>query len=128
MRRASILNEAVAMVLVFMLLVKAFVPQGYMPDMAALQDGIFKMTICTASGLEKKLLSDLTSTPPAKTRHAGPDFCPFGWSPHAMATTLSLFLLPEIFSVPEVFLAFQELFLSKPRHTLASPRAPPAIH
>lgn len=124
-RRATFLMEGVAMLVMLMVLVKGLVPVGYMPDMAALQKGVVKMTICTAFGFEELLVDGADKSSPAKSKHGASDICPFGWAPHAVTTAISVFLIPDIFLIPERFLAFQELFLSKPQHTLASPRAPP---
>lgn len=123
LRRSTFLMEAMAMLVMLMVLVKGFIPAGYMPDMGALQNGIIKITICTASGFEQKVIDEQGT--PASKHQAGADFCPFGWSPHAVATPLALFFIPNQFSAPEHLLAFKELFLSKPYHALASPRAPP---
>ncbi|MDX1922453.1 MAG: DUF2946 family protein [Alphaproteobacteria bacterium] len=126
MRRATFINEGIAMLVMLMVLLKGFIPVGYMPDMEALQKGVVKITICTASGFEEKLVDSVDKTAPAKSHHATSDFCPFGWAPHAVTAPISVFLIPEIFLVPERLIAFQKLFLSKPHHTVASPRAPPA--
>lgn len=115
------------MLVLFMVLLKGFVPQGYMPDMDALKKGIVSITICTASGFEEKLVdgSFIGKASPTTHHKAASDFCPFGWTPHAVVSQLSLFFLPELFSVPASLLALQELFLRKTSHSLASPRAPP---
>lgn len=126
LRGATFLNEGIAMLVMLMVLVKGFIPAGYMPDMQALQNGIIKITICTASGYAEKLVDGSDKSAPSKSQHMASDFCPFGWAPHAVAAPASVFVLPELFLVPEHLLAFQELFLSKPYHALASPRAPPA--
>jgi hypothetical protein len=42
--------------LILALLLRASIPAGYMPDMQALQDGMLRMVICTASGPQELLM------------------------------------------------------------------------
>lgn len=127
LRNAQILRKGIAALLVFFVLLKGLIPVGYMPDMKALQDGVVKITICTAYGSQQIVVDEQGKAPDSKQQHhnAKSDFCPFGWMPHVALQVFTPFLLPSIFIAPQSLLAFQELFLSEPRHTLAEARAPP---
>ena len=66
-----------------LLLLRAVIPAGYMPDLGALRDGRLEITLCTADGLrtvsQPARSSETTGEAPADGPLAAtPDDCPFG--------------------------------------------------
>jgi hypothetical protein len=109
-------------------LFKALIPTGYMPDMQALQKGLFQITICTAYGAQH-ITVDETGQPASPVPHenAKSDFCPYGWAPQAALFTF----IPQIFS-SVLFAAierfvFEQRFIAAHRYSSSQPRAPPAF-
>ncbi|MEJ0063835.1 MAG: DUF2946 family protein [Alphaproteobacteria bacterium] len=129
--RSALLNRPLIYLLGALLLLKAAMPLGFMPDMAALRQGIVKITICSAYGAQQIYVDqDLNKTDPKKDggEHQAEkhfQFCPFekasSFAPPAMAA---------LFAVPFLFLYFKRRHEpdSRLRHehvTAAWPRAPP---
>lgn len=68
----------VARVLTFAFVLHAFVPQGFVPDLASLRDGRFEIVICTGNGLQT-LQVDADGQPiKSIPSDPSPDSCPFG--------------------------------------------------
>ncbi|MGE3623778.1 MAG: DUF2946 family protein [Bdellovibrionales bacterium] len=95
--RAMLLNRSFIAFLGFVLLMKLLVPAGFMPDMAALSQGSFKITICSASGARQIFVDETGKEAGQKSHHertgkTGHDVCSFGASPQAaLAPVLSVF-------------------------------------
>lgn len=138
MRRGGISRSLLALFIALALLVRAFIPAGYMPDMKALQDGVFRITICTASGSDI-ITVDRNNQPvsaddasgsangAAPSMKGGSSFCAFGSLPQIALLALAFFLLfGTARKRPPSGLQRAQLFI--PRHglSLAQPRGPPA--
>jgi hypothetical protein len=117
----------------FTLLFKVLVPVGFMPDMAALQHGIYKLTICTGSGA-KEITVDQNQKPidagqkdsGHKTGKSGNTFCPFagihGGAIPVLILALALSLLwRQLRFKPQAFV------LQSVGRVSMWPRAPPAF-
>lgn len=56
--RRSNVRQWVVHVLLLALMLRVIVPAGYMPDFSAASDGMFKVVICTANGMQTVSLDE----------------------------------------------------------------------
>jgi hypothetical protein len=59
---------------------RALIPVGYMPDMNALQKGVFTLTICTSQGAQN-IIADEDGQPVQKHQAKQDGTCLYGWAP-----------------------------------------------
>lgn len=111
--------------LLFAFVVRALVPVGFMPDLAAARDGTFKIVICTSNGLavlgvdENGNPTDVSPNNGPITKHTG-DPCVFsGMTPFALGADVAALTVPLAYAAPAV----------SPRSGFALPpvRAGPAL-
>jgi len=109
-------------------LFRAFIPTGYMPDMQALEKGVFKITICTMDGTQS-IFADKDGQPlePHQQKKQSDSFCPFGWACKLAVKELiaQSFVLSFIAALPQF--AFQEFFVARILFSSAQSRAPPVL-
>ena len=127
-------NRLITWLLCLVLAFKMLVPAGFMPDLGALQHGVYKITICSGDGTRsilvnqdnKKIDDSQQDNSGHKTEKSGSLFCPFAGM-HAsglpiLAVLLSLLLLwRQARYVPE------RKASRSVRLTSAWARAPPAV-
>jgi hypothetical protein len=114
--------------LLFVFLFRTIIPPGYMPDLEALKQGLFKVSICTAQGAAT-LLVGAKDLPQGESsgKKQQTEVCPYLLSGTAFLLALSA---PEFFSHPFLPLthAFQRanVIPAVKHYGNASPRSPPA--
>lgn len=65
-----VLRRWVASLLLLSFFVRAIIPTGYMPDLSAASEGVFKVVICTAAGAKTLALED-SGAPPLPGQQGG---------------------------------------------------------
>lgn len=109
---------------------RALIPAGYMPDLAHLGDGGFKVVLCTADGLRTVILDgEGRPVEPEKRKSGAGDECPFG------ATASKAFLAAEPtrpIAIPPhggsaIFTRYDLALLPPAQGPPLGSRAPPAI-
>lgn len=75
-RQATFLKTGMAALLVLLVVLRALIPAGYMPDMQALEKGKLAITICTGDGMKDVLVDGPSGPPPAHEKGKN-FFCPF---------------------------------------------------
>jgi hypothetical protein len=114
--------------LLFAILFRTIIPPGYMPDLEALKQGLFQISICTAQGAANLLVGakDLPQGEPSGEKQQA-EACPYLLSGSAFLLALSA---PEFFSqsfLPLMHSIQRASVISTARHFgNASPRSPPA--
>lgn len=72
--------------LLLALVLRGFVPPGYMPDPRGRDDGRIALTLCTSAGTVSTVLLSLTDKRDDTSRHGGPSAsgldCPYGLLAH----------------------------------------------
>jgi hypothetical protein len=114
--------------LLFAILFRTIIPPGYMPDLEALKQGLFKVSICTAQGEATLLVSakDLPQGEPSGKKHQA-EICPYLLVGAAFLLALNT---PEFFT--QLYLPLTHAFQrantipAAKHYGNASPRAPPA--
>ncbi len=111
------------------LFLRALVPAGFMPDLGALADGAYPITICSG-GFEKTILLDKDGNPvdqPAP--HASESPCVFAAVVSLALPLLAAILLPLLALAPLArWVPSSSAPTPFPRPPgLAGPRAPPAL-
>jgi hypothetical protein len=120
-------RQRFALFMALLLMLRAVIPVGYMPDMAALQKGELKLQICSGMGVKTITLPQDDAPQP---KHDGKEklaHCPFGAAP-------SLAVLPEAAVIAA--LVWQASLATTPilavpekrdGNPAARPRAPPTF-
>jgi len=125
-------NPFIAALLCLVLLVRVVVPAGFMPDMDALQHGVFKITICSGYGHKEIMVDDHQKQVDGSGKETGhktsktiTTLCPFAGITGAA--------LPVLFSALALALFWRELLFRPQSNILRSitsstawPRGPPA--
>ena len=125
-------HRLIAGVLCFVLLFKMLVPAGFMPDMNALQHGVYKITICSADGAKNiwvdkdQQSGDGKAAPAHKTGKMGGAFCPFAGVNASIIPVVALILTMLLLWRRSRY-AFAADPLSSFSTTSSWPRAPPAL-
>lgn len=89
--------------LCFALFLKVVVPVGFMPDLDALQQGVFKITICSSYGAQEILVDKNLKEIGKAGQHnnngkQNHDVCPFGAAPQAaLVFALIIFALTSFY-------------------------------
>ncbi|HVY12086.1 MAG TPA: DUF2946 family protein [Alphaproteobacteria bacterium] len=105
-------------------LLQAFIPLGYMPDVAALQKGVFKITICTMQGAQPLALGKDEAPPPNHKKQAD-NFCPYGGSPKLAVNGFTPQLFASAFTFVQPPPIVHEFFVPRIFSSSAQARAPP---
>ena len=129
--RSNWLRRCCAWLVLLAILVKAFIPMGYMPDMKALEKGVLQIIICTANGFEAINVTSPQTNPdksnPSNAPHKSKaDVCPYGAAPLQALIAPPVQLLQNIFLPVLIFQIFQERLISHAFFSPAQPRAPPS--
>jgi hypothetical protein len=117
-----------AALVLFAYLFKAIIPVGYMPDLKGLEEGSFKITICTAQGS-----ADITvghngqPANPGGEKKSPDNPCFFGGAAKLALKTF----IPEFSQMAFAFFRHKpvrrEFFIAPVLSAAAQPRAPPAL-
>ena len=123
-------NRLLILFLSLTLVIKSLIPAGYMPDMASLQNGSFKIMICTAYGAKEILLDDKYRLPGQENhkKDGGKthEVCPFSAFSYAAIThTFILFSLLAAFAALTITRRHDKLVWRRVGISLS--RAPPCI-
>jgi hypothetical protein len=81
----------ISLALVLGLLLRALLPTGFMPDLLAAQQGLFKITICAANGTQNVFVDKQMQPHSPKTPQHKP--CDFALSQHLTWLVLAIGLL-----------------------------------
>ncbi len=81
--RAPVVRSLAAQLTLALFALRALVPVGYMPELAAARDGQVRVVLCTGYG-SKSVLVDESGTPvedQGSAKHGAGGDCPFGAAP-----------------------------------------------
>nr|WP_312477349.1 DUF2946 family protein [Achromobacter ruhlandii] len=127
-------TRGVLWVLLLALMLRGFVPAGYMPDASALEKGRVELTFCTAAGTVSTVFLSLTDDQ-AATSHQGEKAdsglnCPYGLLTHVASAPPAADLSASL-TVPSVRAIFFEVSRALPPLPAQGPplgsRAPPSL-
>ena len=99
--RAPTLRVLAARLTLALFALRALVPVGYMPDLAAARDGQVRIVICTGYG-SKSVVVDESGTPVEgqdEAKHGAAGDCPFGAAPAvalAVPDPAAVLALPDL--------------------------------
>lgn len=114
------------LLLVISILLRALLPTGFMPNLAAAQQGLFKITICAAQGAEDIFVDHhMQQQKPKPQPHK---FCDFALSQHMAVFFILAFLSSLVFLInrqPTVTSTTQ--FVGKYYNRQRTPRGPPVF-
>jgi hypothetical protein len=124
-------NRFIAMLLCIALMFRVIVPAGFMPDMAAMQHGMYKIRICTGYGPQnmnmsvdqgqKQTDSGKTDTDHKSEKHS---LCPFAGMQGSALLVLGI-ILALILLWRQVRFVPESAFRLSPSLASAWPRGPP---
>jgi len=123
-------NRLLIIFLSLALVIKSLIPAGYMPDMASLRNGAFKIVICTAYGAKEILLDDKYRLP-GQEKHKqengkAHEACPFSAFSYA-AITPAFIILALLFAFAFFGISLTQNRLTCRRIGTHHSRAPPRI-
>ena len=132
--RSLIKNKVIAALLALALLLKVMVPDGFMPDMNALQHGVYKITICSGYAHKEIMVDDnqkqvdgkVQKENGHKTSKTITTLCPFAGL-HSSGMLVALMALALVLFWRELLLRPQGNLLRSVALSSAWPRGPPAL-
>ncbi|WP_233238790.1 DUF2946 family protein [Bordetella sp. LUAb4] len=148
LRRAARRTHALPCLLLLAVLLRALIPVGYMPDPAALRQGMFRMSLCSAGGAMSHMdmpgmsdsdpsghaghmmhtVGDMASHAPDSGEHSAGTECPF-WAAAHVALDLPPVIIEPVLATPRDAVIRFEVPASLPPLPPAGPplgpRAPP---